>query len=214
MPTVLDVQALPRIQLSRTRRLRDALVAGLTEGRDDIVVNTLNLATDHDVLPAIDSWDISAKFEVAYGDGTLDEDQATRWDRIVRLTDQLHASSMVVISAPMWNFTIPWHLKRWLDCVMQAKLTFDATASGYQGLLGGRPVVLLSTRDAFLGEGSGMEAFDFHLPYLRTVCGFMGLGPVHTVLAEGLFDRTTREEKLVAAVEAARDLGAKLRADL
>jgi FMN-dependent NADH-azoreductase len=214
MPTVLDVQALPRTHLSRTRRLRDALLEGLTEGRDDLAINTLDLAHDHEALPAIDSWDISAKFEVAYGDGTLDEAQATRWDRIVRLTDQLHSSSLVVISAPMWNFTIPWHLKRWLDCVVQAKLTFDATASGFDGLLKGRPVVLLSTRDAFLGAGSGMEAFDFHLPYLQAVCGFMGLGPIHTVLAEGLFDRTTREEKLAAAVEAARTLGARLRAEL
>jgi FMN-dependent NADH-azoreductase len=214
MPTVLDVQALPRTNLSRTRRLRDALVEAITLNRDDVVVNTVDLANDHDALPAIDSWDISAKFEVAYGDGTLDEAQATRWDRIVRLTDQLHAASLVVISAPMWNFSIPWHLKRWLDCVMQARLTFDATASGYSGLLEGRPVVLLSTRDASLAEGSGMEGLDFHLPYLRAVCGFMGLGPVHTVLAEGLFDRAKRDEIIERAVTQARELGAELRRSL
>lgn len=210
MPTVLDVQALPRKELSRTRRLRDAFIGGLTAGRDDVAINTVDLAGNHEVLPAIDSWDISAKFEIAYGDGTLDEAQATRWDRIVRLTDQLHAANLVVISAPMWNFTIPWHLKRWLDCVMQARLTFDVTSEGYQGLLQGRSAVLLSTRDASLGEGSGMEALDFHLPYLRTVCAFMGLNPIHTVLAEGLHDRAAREERLAAAVERARALGEKL----
>ncbi len=211
MPKVLDVQALPRTHLSRTRRLRDALVAALGEGRDDVVIHTLDLAQDHEALPAIDSWDISAKFEVAYGEGTLDEAQAARWDRIVRLTDQLHSAQLVLISAPMWNLTVPWHLKRWLDCVMQARLTFDSTARGFEGLLKGRQVVLLSTRDADFSPGSAMEALDFHLPYLEAVCGFMGLGPVHRVVAEGLFDRVHREERLRAAEDEARALGLRLR---
>ena len=40
----------------------------------------------HAELPAFDEWDIEAKFEMAYGEGKLDEVAAKRWDTLVRYT--------------------------------------------------------------------------------------------------------------------------------
>lgn len=184
MPTLLDVQAMPRQELSRTRKLHGAFMGAFLEGHPETEVVTVDVARHFDELPAIDEWDIQAKFEVMYGDGTMDPRTAERWDAVIKHTDRLHRSDLVVVSAPMWNLGIPWLLKRWIDTVVQARLTFEYVNGQYQGLLQGRPAVVLTTRDGAYRRGSPVEGWDFHVPYLRQILGFMGLGPIHVVVGE------------------------------
>lgn len=181
---VLDIQAMPRGERSRTRKLHDAFMRGLLAARPDARVVAKDLAHHHHELPVFDEWDVEAKFEVMYGEGKLDEVGARRWTALTALTDELHASNLVVISAPMWNFSVPWFLKRWIDAVVQGRLTFEFVDGNYRGLLQGRRAVILTTRDGEYPPGSPMAAFDYHLPYLETMLGFMGLGPVDKVVAE------------------------------
>src|SRR5690349_17888628 len=119
MPVVLDVNVLPRGKASRTRKLYDAFFAAWHDKHPDGQRLSLNLAEDHRNLPVFDEWDITAKFEMLYGEGKLDTVAAERWNALTQLTDQLHTADLVVITAPMWNFSVPWHLKRWIDCVVQ-----------------------------------------------------------------------------------------------
>jgi len=203
---ILDVQAMPRAEESRTRRLRDAFFEQVHSMLPTVPVKSIDLCHEHAALPAIDAWDISAKFEVAYGEGHLTEAQAERWNRIIQYTDQLHTSSLVVISAPMWNFSVPWHLKRWIDCVVQAHLTFEVTATGYHGLLAGRPAIILTTRDGEYAEGCPMAHLDFHVPYLKSVLQLMGFGPIHTVVAEGLWDPSKRDPAMARGLRNAAEL--------
>lgn len=184
MPMVLDVNILPRQGLSRTRRLHDAFFAAWKQKHPDGDVIALNLAEDYRQLPVFDEWDIAAKFEMLYGEGNLDEQSAERWAILTRLTDQLHAADLVVISTPMWNFSVPWHLKRWIDCVVQGRLTFEWVDGAFRGLLAGRPLVILASRDGVYKPGTPEAALDFQIPYLRTIMGFVGLGPIHEVIAE------------------------------
>ena len=130
---------------------------------------------------------------------------ATRWRQVIALTDELHECDLVLISAPMWNFSVPWHLKRWIDCVVQARLTFSTNGRGHEGLLRGRPCVLLTSRDGLYRGRDATPGADFQIPYLRHVLGFMGLGPVYAVAADGMAlpDRTL---SLVAAQGEARSL--------
>jgi len=205
MGTVLDLQCMPRGSRSRTRRVSDAFFDAYMARLPNTRRIQRDLVGNVDELPAIDAWDVEAKIEITWGDGNLDEAQAERWNRIIRLTDELHAADLVVISAPMWNFQIPWYLKRWIDCVVQARLTFQMTDKGVDGLLGGRPCVVLTTRDGEYGPGTPMEAADFQLPYLKFILGFMGLGPVHIVSADGMA-HPMREASLESAVNAAKAL--------
>lgn len=206
MPVLLDVNVLPRGAASRTRKLRDAFVTGYLDRHPDAHRIGVDLAEHHRDLPAFDEWDIQAKFEMLYGAGTLDRTAAERWNALARLTDQLHTATLVAVSAPMWNFTIPWHLKRWIDCVVQGRLTFEHRDGGYHGLLGGRPAVILTSRDGAYPPGS---PYDFQLPYLRHILGFMGLGPIHEVVAEpmAMNGPAAAEEALVRAVNRAAELG-------
>lgn len=212
MTVILDVFALPRGERSRTRKIRDAFFAGYMEKHPDAQRVQLDLAKDFNQLPAFDEWDITAKFEMAYGEGNLDEEAAKRWDALTRLTDQLHSANTVVISAPMWNFSIPWMLKRWIDCVVQGKLTFEYVNGEFKGLLGGRNGVLITSRDGAYPAGSPYGAMDFQLPYMRQVCGFMGIQPVPEVTAEPMvmMGPQARDEALRVALEQAMALGRSL----
>jgi FMN-dependent NADH-azoreductase len=166
--------------------LRNAFFSAYQERHPDCHRVVIDLANEYSTLPVFDEWDIMAKFEMLYGAGTLTEAAAERWIRLTAMTDKLHTADLVVVSCPMWNFSIPWHLKRWLDCVVQPRLTFEVDGASYRGLLTGRSAVLLVTRDGRYPPGSEFSALDFQLPYLRTILGFMGLAPIHQVVAEPL----------------------------
>ena len=99
-----------------------------------------------------------------------------------RVLEEFLAADVVVVGAPMYNFSIPSQLKAWIDRVAVAGRTFRYTEKGPEGLAGGKRVVVASTRG---GVHSGAPS-DFVEPYLRQVFGFLGIADVEFVTAEGL----------------------------
>lgn len=212
MPNLLDVFAIPRGQKSRTRKLKDAFTRAYLAAHPDANHIRVDLAHEHQHLPVFDEWDIEAKFEMAFGEGKLDDQMAQRWSTLTQLTDQLHLSDLLVVSCPMWNFSVPWMMKRWIDCVVQGRLTFEARDGQYKGLLSGRPAVILATRDGDFRPGTPFESMDFHVPYLKTVLGFLGYGPIHTIVAEPLMGEGpyAGAAALEQAIAGAESLGQRL----
>jgi FMN-dependent NADH-azoreductase len=99
-----------------------------------------------------------------------------------RILQQFLDADLIVIGAPMYNFTIPSRLKAWIDRVMVAGKTFHYTESGPAGLAGDKRVLVA------VGSG-GLHAgrpSDFVEPYLRTAFGFMGITSIDIVRAEGV----------------------------
>lgn len=91
-------------------------------------------------------------------------------------------ADVVVIGAPMYNFGIASTLKAWIDRLAVAGKTFHYTANGPEGLVGGKKVILASTRGGFHQQSGA----DFQEPYLRFLFGFFGITDVEIVRAEGL----------------------------
>ncbi len=113
---------------------------------------------------------------------------------------ELRAADRVVVAAPMYNFGVPSALKAWMDHVARAGITFRYTEHGPEGLLTGRRAVVVSTRG---GRYAGTPS-DSQTPFIETFLGFLGLGPVEFVHAEGL---AMGEDHAAAALESAqRDL--------
>jgi FMN-dependent NADH-azoreductase len=208
MAIVLDLYALPRAERSRTRKLRDAFFRSYLEKNPDTQRIEVDLVRLADKLPAWDEWDVQTKFEMLYGEGNLDEEMAGRWNALSKWTDQLHNANLVVLSTPMWNLSIPWQLKRWIDAVVQARLTFEFAKGEFKGLLTGRPVALLVSRDGMYPPGSPFAAMDYQIPYLKAILGFMGLGPFHEIIAEpmGFLGPQVAKENLEKAVAQATEL--------
>ena len=97
--------------------------------------------------------------------------------------DEFLAADVLVIGAPMYNFTVPSQLKAWIDRLAVAGVTFRYTANGPVGLAGGKRVIVASARGSALGEAS---LADHQESYLRTFFGFLGVTDLEVVRAEGL----------------------------
>lgn len=100
--------------------------------------------------------------------------------------EEFLAADVIVIGAPMYNFSIPSALKAWIDRVAVAGKTFRYTANGPEGLAGGKRVIIASSRGGFYGEGTAGQPLDFQEPYLRAVLGFLGITDIEFVRAEGV----------------------------
>jgi FMN-dependent NADH-azoreductase len=114
--------------------------------------------------------------------------------------DELVASDIVVIGAPMYNFSIPSQLKAWIDRVVVAGKTFRYGANGAEGLLKNKKVFIASSRGNVYVAGSPAAALEHHESYLTGVLSFIGLSDVTIVRAEGLaFGPEAKEAAMLKA---------------
>ena len=124
-------------------------------------------------------------------------------------------ADVIVIGAPMYNFTIPSQLKAWFDRILVAGKTFRYTETGPEGLAGGKKVIIASARGNLYAPGSPQAENDFHEPYLRAVFAFIGIDDITILRAEGVaFGPEQRRAALDAAFAAAPAVVAELRAAL
>ena len=84
-------------------------------------------------------------------------------------------ADIVVIGAPMYNFTIPSQLKAWIDRVLVAGKTFNYGANGPQGLAGNERVIVAISRGGYYGPGTPAASLEHLETYLRGVFAFMGI---------------------------------------
>ncbi len=125
--------------------------------------------------------------------------------------DELFAAEIIVIGAPMYNFSVPSQLKAWIDRIVVAGKTFSYTAEGQiQSLLPpGKKVIIVSTRGNIYGDGTPTEALEHQESYLRGVFSFLGIQDVTIIRAEGI---AFGEEAKQAAIGKAREQIAALAA--
>lgn len=113
------------------------------------------------------------------------------------LIQELFDADVIVIGAPMYNFSIASGLKAWVDHVARAGVTFKYTDKGPVGLLTGKKVYIFTSRGGVYSEGPA-AAMDFHGTYLRAVLGFIGLTDVTFIHSEGLAMGQVGIEKALA----------------
>jgi FMN-dependent NADH-azoreductase len=119
--------------------------------------------------------------------------------RNAALLEEFLAADVVVIGAPLYNFGIPSQLKAWIDRIVVAGKTFRYTASGPQGLAGGKRVILAVSRGGVYAPGANGE---FGESYLRFVFGFIGID-VSVIRAEGLSISPEHRASSLSAARAA-----------
>jgi FMN-dependent NADH-azoreductase len=100
--------------------------------------------------------------------------------------EELLAADIIVIGAPMYNFSIPSQLKAWIDRVVVAGKTFRYGMKGPEGLLKNKKVFIASARGSVYAPGSPAAALEHHETYLTGVLSFIGLTGVTIIRAEGL----------------------------
>jgi len=129
----------------------------------------------------------------------LDADESAKDTQVM---DDFLAADVIVIGAPMYNFSIPTQLKAWIDRVVVAGKTFRYSAAGPEGLVKGKRVIVALSRGSVYAPGSPAE---FAESYLKHVFGFIGVTDVELYRAEGLgHGPEHREKSMNAALTAIR----------
>lgn len=113
------------------------------------------------------------------------------------LVQELFDADVIVIGAPMYNFSITSGLKAWIDHVARAGVTFKYGENGPVGQVTGKKVYIFTSRGGVYSEGP-YAAMDFHGTYLRAVLGFIGLTDVTFIHSEGLAMGDAVVEKALA----------------
>ena len=167
---------------SATRSLGAAVVQGFRDAVHGLQVTYRDLAAEP--LPHLSA-------------ATLARTDATDAARSERAIEQLFATDVLVLGAPMYNFSIPSTLKAWIDRVAVAGRTFRYTAEGPEGLVKGKRVILVLAQGGVHAEHGPSE---HHESYLKWMLGFLGMTDIEVVRAQGLaMGPEAREAALTAA---------------
>ena len=123
--------------------------------------------------------------------------------------EEFLAADIVVIGAPMYNFSVSSQLKAWIDRIAVKGKTFQYGPNGVEGLLGGQRIIIAISRGGLYGPGAPAAAFEHLQTYLQGVFAFLGATDVEFIVAEGVMMGPDARE---AAVSAALATAGALRA--
>ena len=166
---------------SVSRQLTAQIVASWRASHPDTEVSYLDLAVD---APSHLSAE-SLGFRIPV-DGVLSDAQKRENAISEALVSQFLASDVIVVGAPLYNFTIPTQLKAWIDRLAQIGRTFKYTDKGPVGLAGGKTVIVASSRGGMYSTSDAGNATEHQESYLKVIFGFFGITDVRFVRAEGL----------------------------
>jgi FMN-dependent NADH-azoreductase len=188
--SVLDAQSV-------SRQLTAEVVAEWRRVHPDTTVEYLDLAVD-----APSHFDVHSLGAKTGAQAAPTERQAHENAVSERLVSQFLAADVVVVGAPLYNFSVPTQLKAWLDRVAQKGRTFSYGATGPVGLAGDKTVIVVSTRGGMYSTTEGGRAAEHQESYLKVMFGFFGITDVRIVRAEGL---NMGEAAKAAAIASARE---------
>lgn len=97
---------------------------------------------------------------------------------------QLQEADHIVIGIPLYNFTIPAHLKAWIDQIVRPAITVSYRDGKPVGLLENKKVYLAIASNGVYSDGP-MQPYDFADPYIRYIFSFIGITDVTTFRIEG-----------------------------
>jgi FMN-dependent NADH-azoreductase len=180
MSKILLVLSSPRGEASHSTRVARELVRSLTanDPAADVVVRDLAASP----LPHLDGAFLAALHTDA---ASRTPEQAQAVAQSDGLVAELMAADTIVIASAMINFAPASTLKAWFDNLLRAGVTFRYDESGPHGLVTGKKVYLVTAQGNVYSQGPA-KPFDFQVPYLKHLLGFMGMTDVEVIAIEGV----------------------------
>jgi FMN-dependent NADH-azoreductase len=178
MYNILYISSSPRGSASYSNRVAESVIRDLRKNDPNATLVVRDLAREP--LPHIDEDFVTA---TRGADGPRTQRERAILAQSDALIEELLAADIVVIAAPMINFSVSTTLKSWFDYVVRAGRTFRYGEAGPQGLVTGKRVIVVSASGGiYSGENA---ALDFQVPWLRNMLGFLGMTDVEVIRVEG-----------------------------
>jgi FMN-dependent NADH-azoreductase len=195
MKKILHIISSPRQSSSVSRKLGTEIVKKITEKYPESVLTERDLTKN--LFPHLEESHINSFFTPA-------ENRTAEQEEVIRHSDEtiaeLQDADIIVIDSPMYNFSIPSTLKAYIDHVARAGHTFRYTENGPEGLLKNKKLYIAFSGGAVYSEGV-YKAYDFNIPYMKAVFGFLGITDITVFRAEGLNIPALKDEAFQKAVE-------------
>jgi FMN-dependent NADH-azoreductase len=178
MSNLLYLNASPRGEQSASTQAAQVYLDALPSS---VEVTRLDLFDAQ--LPEFTPVLAEAKQQVTMGQSLSGEAQV-QWQAITQLVTQFLAADHYLLAVPMWNFSVPYKLKQYIDLITHPNLTFTFGEKGMQGLATGNAVVVYSRGGDYSPKDGKPDPYDFQSPYLDAWLGMVGVGPISTVLVQ------------------------------
>lgn len=188
---------------SVSRTVSAAIVSHLKAGAPDLDVTYRDVAATP--IPHLSGAYLAGQQPNASNTPDIQNDVALGRE----VLEEFLAADIVVIGAPLYNFTISSQLKAWVDRILVAGRTFKYTETGAVGLVPEKRVIVAVARGGLYGSGTANAVAEHAETYLRAVLGFIGVTKPEIIVAEGIaFGPEAREKALAEALKAAANLPA------
>lgn len=180
MPTLLKIDVSPRGDMSYSRKLGKAFTESWKSAHAGGTVVERDLAKNQPTYVDV-QW-IAGAYSAP--DKHTEEHKAA-----LKLSDEiiaeLKAADHILITTPMYNFSLPAVLKAWVDHAVRVGHTFSISEKGYAGLLEGKKAFVIMSAGGAYDEGTPTESYNQVTPYLKQVLGFIGVPDVTALVAGG-----------------------------
>lgn len=186
---ILQLDSSSQKEHSKTKKITAEVSAAIQEHLISKQIDTSLIERDLTrKLPLIDGEWMQANFTPAEQKTPNQKETLAFSDHLIA---ELNQADHLVIGVPVYNFSIPAALKAWIDLVARAKVTFQYTENGPEGLVTPKKVYLV-----YASGGTPMgSAIDFATPYLKHVLSFIGLNDVALIDSKD-FDLNTFKQSL------------------
>jgi FMN-dependent NADH-azoreductase len=182
MGRLLYIQASPRGKLSNCIAVADAFIEAYRQKHSDDEITTLNVFDTP--IPDFDGLVVQAKYTILHGK-PHSQAELKAWRNIEKAIEQFTSAEKYVLAVPMWNFSIPYRFKQYIDVLVQPGYTFSySPEKGYEGLVVGKPLLAVYARGGEYVVGSGTEAFDLQTRYVKLIFEFIGFRNICSIVIE------------------------------
>lgn len=201
---LLHIIATPRESESNTLKISNVFVDELKAKHPDLKIDTIDLFNQD--LPSVAGDNIESKYTLTIGQ-PIDKRHQESWQQIEVLIKHFLSADIYLITSPMWNFSIPYVLKYYIDAVVQPRYLYRYNEQGMpEGMTLGKKMVVITSRGGDYSAGGPMHVFDFQEPYLRAIFGFVGITDMQFINAQPMdITPAWREAAVATALQAVKD---------
>lgn len=178
MTQVLCIKASPRGDQSAANQAASVFLNALS---DSVAVNSIDLSERR--LPDVTLEISQAKMKSFMGMELTDE-EARQWSAVTELANEFLAADHYLFAIPMWNFSIPYTFKHYIDAINHPGITFTRDEQGPRGLASGAATIIYSRGGDYAPKDGKPDPLDFQSTYVKAWLKTIGISDVKEILVQ------------------------------
>jgi len=174
MSSLLHIEVSPWAENSLSRSVSADFITAWNTANADGTVITRDLDTTP--VPHLDVEAIAAAF---MGEADRSEPMAAKWGARMFLIEEISGVDEILISTPMWNWSVPSVLKAYIDNLIIPGVFDEGTAT-----LAGKKVTFVVAQGGSYRDGTPKAGWDYATGYLNQFATAMGATDIEVITVE------------------------------